>query len=118
MEYGFFNLLFLLLQTKAAFHGALQEQWDRGVSTQPTMGVYKVDELFEAEIVITTKFYPVSSPLEGMKTLQKIYLALNCKYPPKSKQIWTFVQVFVFEIPDNVPKPSSTLIALNDRLKK
>jgi hypothetical protein len=51
-------------------------RWDIGVSTQPTMGVYKVDELFEAEIVITTKFYPVSSPLKGIKTLQKIYLAL------------------------------------------
>jgi hypothetical protein len=84
------------------------------------MGVYKLDESFVAELVITTKFYPVSSPLEGIKILQKIYLALNCMYPPKSKQIWTFVQTFVFGIQDKASKSNvtSALISLNNRLTK
>jgi hypothetical protein len=98
----------------------MQKQWDKNVSTQPIMAIFNTaDNVLMAEIVLTTEFYQFTDVTEALKTTMKVYLALNCLFPIKSKTVWTFVQKFAFELPvDKSVIMTSSMISVKNRLLK
>ncbi|GAB0093588.1 uncharacterized protein DMENIID0001_087510 [Sergentomyia squamirostris] len=52
----------------------------------------------KAYVEIDMNMYEMKNPLSAIDTYLKVYMALNISYPNEVKQIWTFIQNYVYQI--------------------
>lgn len=49
-------------------------------------------------VVIDSFKYKLNTAVEGFDVCFKSFFALGLQYPPESKQVWMFIQKFIFKI--------------------
>lgn len=59
-----------------------------------------VDEIVSAKIKMYNVDYEMPNALKAVDSCFKAFSVLNAQYPPESKQVWSFLQRYVYEIED------------------
>lgn len=69
-------------------------------------------------IIIDDIMYKMENVLKAVDFLYKIFQVLNIKYPPACKQVWLFIQKYIYGRTTKWDKYDKSVLNLIDQLKR
>ncbi|XP_055910179.1 uncharacterized protein LOC129944638 [Eupeodes corollae] len=72
----------------------------------------------KAYVTLTDKKYAFENPLDAVQQCFYMYQALHIKYPAESTSVWTFIQIYIFNVKTKFDQVSSSIKSIWRSLKK